>query len=100
MGRGRVEYATMSQGEMEMSDIVVVMEEEPGISIDEAAKKLVSLGMEVANIDRENDAIEGSAPSEKVRSLKELPFVKYVRDVFNYVAEEEEAEEDVDDAGA
>jgi hypothetical protein len=90
----------MSQGETEMSDIVVVMEEEPGISIDEAANKLVSLGMQVANIDRENDAIEGSAPSEKVGMFKKLPFVKYVRDVFDYVAEEEEEEDDVDDAGA
>jgi hypothetical protein len=90
----------MANDESEMSDVVVILEEEPGINIDQAAEKLSALGFVVANIDRENDVIEGAVHSEKIGELKKLPFVKYVRDVFDWSAEQNEQEEDVDDAGA
>lgn len=90
----------MANNESEMSDVVVVLEEQPGITLDQAAERLSGLGFVVANIDRENDVIEGAVHSEKIGELKKLPFVKYVRDVFDWFSEQEEEEEDVDDAGA
>jgi hypothetical protein len=83
-----------------MSDVVVILEEEPGISIEQAADKLKGLGVIVTDIDRENDVIEATVQADRIAELKKLPFVKYVRDVFDWVSEQQEQEEDVDDAGA
>jgi len=89
----------MSEAETEMSDIVVVLVEEPGMSAQQAALMLAEQGMMVANVDEENYVIEGAVPTERIGLLEKLPFVKTVRDVFNYIVNDEK-EEDVDDAGA
>jgi hypothetical protein len=77
----------MEHRDAELSDIEVVLEEEPGITTAKAAEKLTSLGLCVSNVDHENCIIEGTIDCAKVNSLKSLDFVKYVRVVFNYIAD-------------
>jgi hypothetical protein len=94
----------MSQPETEMSDVYIVLHDEPGMSTKDAAEKLKGLGLILKNIDEDDGVIEGIILSDKLKSLEEQPFVKYVRDSFNYSSqgENEEAEDsqDVDDVGA
>jgi hypothetical protein len=77
----------MGHEDAELTDVVVVLVDEPGMTIDDAAKKLVALGLAITNTDPANDVIEGTIETAKVSSLKKQPFVKYVRDVFTYVAD-------------
>jgi hypothetical protein len=94
----------MAHKDDELSDVVVVLNEEPEIAPKDAAAKLAEQGLTVSDIDADNGIVEGTIETSKVQALKKLPFVKYVRDVFNYVAESGEDEdtdpEEPDDAAA
>jgi hypothetical protein len=87
-----------------MSDVYIVLHDEPGMSTKDAAEKLKNLGLILKNIDEDEGVIEGIILSDKLKSLEEQPFVKYVRNSFNYLSEGEiedgEDSQDVDDAGA
>ena len=94
----------MSQPQTEMSDVYIVLQDEPGMSAKDAAEKLKGLGLFVESIDEDDGVIEGIILSDKLKSLEGQPFVKYVRSSFNYLSERgiEQSQDspDVDDAGA
>jgi len=103
----------MNHQDEELSDVMVVLVDEPGMTAADAAVKLKDLGLAVTDIDEANCVIEGTIETAKIKSLQTLQFVKYVRDVFNYVADfppgdprnldpddDDETEGEVDDAGA
>jgi hypothetical protein len=94
----------MSQPETEMSDVYVVLRDVPGLNVDREVETLKILGVQVERIDADNGVIEGSVRTDKLKMLKELPFVEYVRDSFDYIEEDSVDEspdaQDVDDAGA
>jgi hypothetical protein len=78
----------MARHEEEISDIVVVLEESVTHKIEELVLTIKSAGVCVESIDNDNGVIEGTVPSGKLKSIQAIPGVKYVRDVFNYLAEE------------
>lgn len=95
----------MGREDRELSDIVVVLMEEMGMTTEDATRKLREVGVEVSDVNAQEGVVEGTIETEKIGGLKELHFVKYVRDVFRYVAEESDGDEDdlkseADDAGA
>jgi hypothetical protein len=77
----------MSHEEAELSDVVIVLVDEPGMTTADAAKKLSEQGLSVTDIDEDDGVVEGTIETAKIPQLKKLNFVKYVRDVFNYVAD-------------
>jgi hypothetical protein len=77
----------MDHCDAELSDVEIVFEDEPGVTIDQATEKLQGLGLCVSNVDKENCIVEGTIDTAKVNSLKSLNFVKYVRVVFSYIAD-------------
>jgi hypothetical protein len=92
--------------EQEVSDIVVVMEEDTPAEIDDLVKKLKELGVSVSDVDNDNGVVEGTVDAGKLKQIEKIPGVKYVRNVFTYVselpvagaapgAEDEDSEEDV-----
>jgi hypothetical protein len=102
----------MNHHDADLTDVIVVLEPERDVTMDKAVAQLKDLGLSVSETDEENDVVEGTIASDKVKSLQKLAFVKYVRNVFNYTAdyppgdprnldnEENPDAEDVDDAGA
>ena len=87
--------------EDEVCDVMVVIEDDPGMSVQEAAIKLRGAGLVVSEMDEQNGMVEGTIDACKVKSLQALPFVKYVRNLFTYLSEspeDEDFEADVDDA--
>jgi len=102
----------MAHQDAELSDVVVVLVEEPGMTAEDAANQLRDLGLAVSDVDEANGVVEGTIETAKIKSLKQLEFVKYVRDVFNYLADyppgdprnldrdEDELDSEADDAGA
>jgi hypothetical protein len=77
----------MEHRDAELSDVEIVFEDEPGLTIDQATAKLKDLGLSISNVDQENCIVEGTIDTAKVNGLKSLNFVKYVRVVFNYIAD-------------
>jgi hypothetical protein len=71
----------------EMSDFYAVAEDPDPAKLDSLASTLKSLGCTIESIDANEGVIEGDAPIAKIAEIKKLPNVKYVRSVFNYVAE-------------
>ncbi|MGD0461501.1 MAG: hypothetical protein ABSB74_03330 [Tepidisphaeraceae bacterium] len=102
----------MEHQDDELSDVVVIIVDEPGMTTQAAAQKLKSLGLSVSDVDEENGAVTGTIETTKLKSLQKLEFVKYVRTVFNYIAdypagdprnldpEGDELGPEADDAGA
>jgi hypothetical protein len=92
----------MAESEEEMSDVMVVLADEPGMTVQEAVAKLQAAQLSVTNVDEDDGVVEGTIDAGKVAALRGLPFVKYVRDVFNYVNKPDpgDDEPDVNDAGA
>jgi|HubBroStandDraft_6_1064221.scaffolds.fasta_scaffold706475_1 hypothetical protein len=102
----------MAHQDAQLTDVMIVLIDEPGMTASDAAARLKDLGLAVSDIDEENAVIEGTIETIKIDSLQTLLFVKYVRNLFNYVADfptgdprnldqlEDEDIADVDDAGA
>ncbi|HTW95646.1 MAG TPA: hypothetical protein VMD30_12665 [Tepidisphaeraceae bacterium] len=98
----------MKNQEMEVSDIVIVLDEEGCARIDDVVKRLKDLGTSISSVDNDNGVIEGTVDATKLKEIHKFPGVKYVRNVFTYIAElpepgqggqaseeEDEEEEDV-----
>jgi hypothetical protein len=102
----------MEHQDEELSDVVVIICDDVQITAAVAAEKLKAAGLVISDVDDANGAVEGTIETAKVKSLEKLEFVKYVRTVFNYVAdyppgdprnldpEGDELGPEADDAGA
>jgi len=102
----------MSHEDAEVTDVVVVLVDEPGMTTQDAANKLTPLGLAITNVDESEGVVEGTIETAKIGSLKKLEFVKYVRQVFTYIADyppgdprnldkdEDDLPSEADDAGA
>lgn len=104
----------MDHQDAELSDVFIVLVDEPGMTVQDAAKKLGGLGLLVTDVDESDGVVEGTIETAKIAALKKLPFVKYVRDVFKFIADyppgdprnldkdedQDDLKSEADDAGA
>jgi hypothetical protein len=77
----------MGHEDAELSEVIVVLVDEPGTTTQDAAKKLAELGLAVSDIDESDGVVSGTIETAKLAQVKKLEFVKYIREVFNYVAD-------------
>jgi hypothetical protein len=78
----------MDHNDAEMADIVVVMDDGgDAAKLDSLAAALRGMGITVEEVDHDNGVIEGTSKSEQVAAIQKIPGVKYVRKVFEYVAD-------------
>jgi len=77
----------MPPKESELSDIIVVIEDDVSHA-DALVKRLQEAGVEVDQVDSENGVVEGTVSTSKIKEIQGIPGVKYVRNVFTYIAEE------------
>jgi hypothetical protein len=102
----------MAHEDAELSDVEVVLADDVKLNVAEAAEEMKKVGLFVEDTDEENRVVEGTIEEAKVGDLKKLPFVKYVRIVFTYIADyppgdprnldgdDDELSSEADDAGA
>ena len=83
----------MSHQEIEITDVVVVLDELEDQQTRAAAEQLKLVGMIVETVDDENGVIEGTVEITKLQEIKKVQQVRYVRTVFSYTAETGEATE-------
>jgi len=77
----------MNHHDAEITDVVVVLDENGVKAIDSAVQAFKGMGMEICSVKNEDGVVEGSIDSAKVHDLKSVPGVCYVRSVFSYTAD-------------
>lgn len=77
----------MNHHDAEMTDVLVVLDEQGQKSIDATLGKLKEAGMAVMDVNAGEGVVEGNIDSAKVHGLKNVPGVCYVRSVFSYTAD-------------
>jgi len=77
----------MGNQEIEMSDVIVVLDELDDSQTQAVVSALKALGMSVESVDNENSVVEGCVDTCKVADIRKIEHVRYVRNVFNYDAE-------------
>jgi len=78
----------MAYSDVEMSDVFVVLDESAAATqFDILVIRLKEAGLFVEKADSDNGVVEGTIQSALLKALEALPEVKYVRAVFNYVAD-------------
>jgi hypothetical protein len=75
----------MAHQDAQMSDIVVVIDDPA--AIDSIVEKIKSVGATIESVDHDEGTIEGTLETAKVKDVKAIPGIKYVRSVFNYEAD-------------
>ena len=87
----------MESRELEMSDVAIVLDDTCG-PIGELVERLKQAGLSVTSTDEDNGVVEGTIATQKVKSLESVQCVKYLRSVFNYVADLPDGEAHTGDA--
>src|ERR1700743_2751787 len=77
----------MNHHDAEMSDVVVVLTDAAAGQVDDSVKALVSAGLSVSDVNKEEGVVEGCIPADKVHHLNTVQGVRYVRNVFSYTAD-------------
>jgi hypothetical protein len=77
----------MEHQDAEIADVVVILSDPLSLPIGEATEKLKAAGMSVTDVDADNGAIEGTLTADQIKAVQAMPFVKYVRKVFEYTAD-------------
>lgn len=77
----------MNHHDAEITDVVVVLDENGVKAIDAAVEAFKGMGMEICAVKNDGGVVEGSIDSAKVHDLKSVPGVCYVRSVFSYTAD-------------
>jgi hypothetical protein len=90
----------MENQDAEIADVVVILADPLPLPFENAVQQLKTEGMSVTDVDADNGAVEGTLTADQLKKIQSIPFVKYVRKVFEYIAEppaDEPQDEEVDD---
>lgn len=77
----------MNHHDAEITDVVVVLDNQGQKSMDDSLGRLKTAGLEVADVNVDEGVVEGSIDAGRVHDLKNIPGVCYVRSVFTYTAD-------------
>jgi hypothetical protein len=78
----------MDHCDAEMSDIVVVMDDGGDAArLDQLIITLKEMGITIEEVDHDNCVIEATVLKEHITTIEKISGVKYVRKVFEYVAD-------------
>jgi len=77
----------MDHRDAELADVVVILADPLPLPLHECVQQLKTTGMSVDDIDAENGAIEGTIRLGLFLLVEALPFVQYVRKIFEYTAD-------------
>ena len=69
-----------------VSEIIAVIADTHSADLDKIVELLKATGVDVSNINTDENVIEGTVESEKLKEIGKVPGVEYVRTVFTYAA--------------
>jgi hypothetical protein len=77
----------MPQPDVQMSDIVVIIDDAMNDEIDKVVELLKADGGSIDQVNHDEGVIEATVLYSKISRIRAIPSVKYVRSVFVYEAE-------------
>ena len=77
----------MTHRELEMTDVVVVLDDLNDEQTLAAVEQLKTAGLCVESVDNDNSVVEGSVEAARLPELRKVAHVRYVRSVFTYQSE-------------
>ena len=69
-----------------VSEIIAVVDEKHSDDLAKVVEQLKSAGVDVSNVNDDEDVIEGTVESQKLKAVGKVPGVEYVRTVYTYAA--------------
>jgi hypothetical protein len=69
-----------------VSEIIAVVAEKHSGNLDKIVEQLKTAGVDVASVNNNENVIEGTVESAKLKEVGNVPGVEYVRTVFTYAA--------------
>ena len=77
----------MNNREVEMTDVIVVLDDLTDEQTLEVVGRLKTAGLCVESVDNDNSVVEGCVETARLHDLQKVGCVRYVRSVFTYEAE-------------
>ena len=74
----------MDNREIEMTDVIVVLDELDDQQTIVVVEQLKAVGMSVESIDNDTSVVEGCVQTARIHELHKVVHVRYVRSVFTY----------------
>ncbi len=76
----------MENGEIEITDVVIVLDELDDEQTIRVVEQLKTVGLSVESVDNDTSVVEGSVETARLHELHKVVHVRYVRSVFTYEA--------------
>ena len=77
----------MNHIDAEMTEVLVVLDELDGEQTALVVEQLKVKGLEVFKVDSDESVVDGTIESDKVRTLKEVESVRFVRSILTYTVD-------------
>jgi hypothetical protein len=77
----------MNHRDAEMTEVVVVLDELDDERTLRVVEMLKEKGLEVFKVDNDESVVDGTIESDKVKSLKDVESVRFVRSVLTYTVD-------------
>jgi hypothetical protein len=77
---------TMENGEIEITDVVIVLDELDDQQTITVVEQLKTVGLSVESVDNDASVVEGCVETARLHELHKVVHVRYVRSVFTYEA--------------
>ena len=69
-----------------VSEIIAVINDKHSDDLDKIVAQLKAAGVDVSNVNSDENVVEGTVESVKLKEVGKVPGVEYVRTVFTYAA--------------
>ena len=70
-----------------MTEVIVVLDELDDEQTVRVVEMLKAIGLEVFKVDNDESVVDGTIESDKVRSLKDVEKVRFVRSILTYTVD-------------
>jgi hypothetical protein len=77
----------MNHRDAEMTEVIVVLDELDDEQTVRVVDKLKAKGLEVFKVDNDESVVDGTIASDKVKSLKDVESVRFVRSILTYTVD-------------
>ena len=77
----------MNHRDAEMTEVLVVLDELDDEQTIRVVEKLKEKGLEVFKVDNDESVVDGTIESDKVKSLKDVESVRFVRSILTYTVD-------------
>jgi hypothetical protein len=77
----------MNHRDAEMTEVIVVLDDLDDAQTEKVVEQLKAKGLEVFKVDNDESIVDGTIEADKVKSLKDVQSVRFVRSILTYTVD-------------